>query len=152
MEDNFVTYKFWKQVGNKAIYISECGGVITISRYGLFFPEPSMFSGPAMRAKSRPAYFRLNVKYRLGEKYVTYNFCPHRAVAEVYLHPKDLFEIEVDHLDGNIRNNHRLNLEYVTHEENIRRRWEAYYKRKGASAHTDVYTGGGSPQKGGVSQ
>lgn len=128
-------YKFWKQVHNTAIYISECGGVITISRKGLHFKKSYAIVCKAM--KSRHAYYRVSIPHvpKFDE---CFNFYPHRAVAEVYLHPKNLFEIEVDHLDGNINNYHRLNLEWVTHEENIRRAVEARRKRKA--------------EKGGVSQ
>ena len=67
----------------------------------------------------------------------TRNLYIHRLVASVWLRPKNLFEIEVDHLDGNKMNFHVLNLEWVTKEENTRRRWEAYYKRKAEKGGVD---------------
>ena len=158
MEDENLTpaevlrYKFWKK-SNKhiAIYISECGGVAYISQRGIFFPKFRLSQCPAMKAKSRPAYPICYIPHYFQEN-KTLCFFIHRAVAEVYLRPKNIFEIEVDHLDGNIMNYHVLNLEWVTHEENLRRAVEMRRKRKGASAHTDIYAGGGSPQKGGVSK
>lgn len=151
MEDNFITYKFWKKGKGIAIYISECGGVATLSQKGLFFRVPRKTNNPAMKAKSRPAYPFYTIT-NFSNNIRNYHILVHRAVAEVYLRPKNIFEIEVDHLDGNHDNYHVLNLEWVTHEENIRRAVEMRRKRKGASAHTDVYAGGGSPQKGGVSK
>lgn len=158
MEDNLivagdtpVTYKFWKKHNSIAIYISECGGVATLSQKGLFFRVPRKSLCPAMKERSRPAYPLCAIGSYFGV-WKPYAFYIHRAVAEVYLRPKNIFEIEVDHLDGNHDNYHVLNLEWVTHEENIRRAVEMRRKRKGASAHTDVYAGGGSPQKGGVSK
>ena len=43
-------------------------------------------------------------------------------VAKLYLENDDpINKVEVDHLDGNIKNNHYTNLEWVTPEENVRR-------------------------------
>lgn len=53
----------------------------------------------------------------------------HRLVAEAFL-PKPIEEgLEVDHKDGNIRNNEPYNLEWVTPTENKRRHQERYKSR-----------------------
>ena len=122
-------YKFWKKGKGIAIYISECGGVVTLSRKGLFFRVPRKSLCPAM--KNRPAYPICSIS-EFFDRRKTFHIFIHRAVAEVFLHPKNLLEIEVDHLDGNRNNYHVLNLEWVTHEENIRRAVEMRKKRKGA--------------------
>ena len=134
MEDE-VTYKFWKQVHNTAVYISECGGVATLSIRGLYFPKERRTLCPAMKRIYCHPYPENKIRTVVGENRLTMHFYLHRAVAEVYLRPKNLFEIEVDHLDGNINNYHRLNLEYVTHEENIRRAVEARRKKKEKLTH-----------------
>lgn len=43
----------------------------------------------------------------------------HRLVAEAFIHKPDYAQV-VNHLDGNKLNNHKGNLEWTTHKENIR--------------------------------
>ena len=53
----------------------------------------------------------------------------HQLVAH-YFCERGLFATQVDHLDSNPTNNRADNLEWVTTEENNRRRWEYYHKVK----------------------
>ena len=133
MEDDFIRYKLFRKFNSTSIFVSECGGVMTVNtRKGRNYLKPRLHACPAMIALKCAAYPDINV-YIMNN---TTNFFVHRLVAEVWLYPKNLFEIEVDHLDGNIMNYHVLNLEWVTKEENTRRRWEKYYqthkRKKGA--------------------
>ena len=122
-------YKHYRTIRETAIYVSECGGVLSRSHnMGLRVPKFRTDICPAMKAKSLKHRYPYICFGRGGYKILM--MYVHRAVAEVYLRPKNLFEVEVDHLDGNIMNFHVLNLEWVTHEENIRRRWEKYYQKK----------------------
>lgn len=49
----------------------------------------------------------------------------HRLVAEAWLLDSTNYynNYEVDHIDGNKENNHRLNLDIVSHKENMKRAW-----------------------------
>lgn len=131
MEDDFITYKHYRTINTTAIYVSECGGVMTKSpnmgiRYAKYHTEPS----PAM--KKHYQHKKYPKVYLLGSQSLggTRAFFIHRLVAEVWLRSKNLFEIEVDHLDGNIMNFHVLNLEWVTREENYRRRNEKHHYKQ----------------------
>ena len=126
MEEDFISFKLWKQINNTAIYISESGGCATKNLHtGLHYP--TTFVRTNIKAHSHYPWYSIRIKNR--EKGYTLNFYPHRAVALTYLPNHDLFKNQVDHLDGNIFNNHLWNLEWVTPEENIRRAKEARRKR-----------------------
>ena len=43
----------------------------------------------------------------------------HQLVAEAFIGPRPE-GLEVNHIDGNSRNNHAPNLEYITHKDNVR--------------------------------
>jgi len=55
------------------------------------------------------------------------NFKVHLIVAQMFLDKPSLFATQVDHKNGNIHDNNVSNLEWVTPEENRRRRWFEYY-------------------------
>lgn len=126
MEYDFISFKLWRQVKNTAIYISESGGCLTKNlRTGICYPRIGIPKNP--RGHSHYPYYKIphaqlnNTGLRL---------LLHRAVALTYLPNHDLFKNQVDHLDGNIFNNHLWNLEWVTNDENQRRAAEARKKRK----------------------
>jgi len=63
----------------------------------------------------RKLSFRIN-----NSGYVCCNvYLVHRIVAETFC-KKDNEKLEVNHLDGNKRNNHYLNLEWTTHSKNMK--------------------------------
>ena len=51
----------------------------------------------------------------------------HRLVALYYI-PTDNKKLEVNHKDGNTKNNSFTNLEWVTHKENLQKYWTQYKK------------------------
>lgn len=56
----------------------------------------------------------------------------HRLVAMEYVHQYD-YDLEVNHIDGNKRNNHFKNLEWVTHSENMKHAAETGLYNPGAA-------------------
>ena len=124
MEHDFISFKLWKQIRNTAIYISESGGCVTKNLRG-GFRYPRIYVNKNIRGHSHYPYF--DIVLTDGNKRL--KLYPHRAVALTYLPNYDLFKNQVDHLDGNIFNNHLWNLEWVTEAENHRRAKEAR-KRK----------------------
>ncbi len=126
MEHDFISFKLWKQIKNTAIYISESGGCATKSlRRGICYPR--IIVGSNIKGHSHYPFYKFPSNKAKGIKSII--LYPHRAVALTYLPNHDLFKNQVDHLDGNIFNNHLWNLEWVTPEENIRRAAEARRKK-----------------------
>jgi hypothetical protein len=60
----------------------------------------------------------------------------HRIVKEIYHHYSDL---EIDHLDGDVSNNHITNLEYVTSTENQYRARNKYREDRGINKSNGYY-------------
>lgn len=125
MEYDFISFKLWRQVKNTGIYISERGGCVTKNLHtGICYPKCKVKNN-----KRGHSHYPLYNLPHLHPNNTPLCLNPHRAVALTYLPNYDLFKTQVDHLDGNIFNNHLWNLEWVTPEENIRRATEAR-KRK----------------------
>ena len=98
-------YKNAKQFRNSPYYISKEGEVYNVSK------------GIKLHLEKSGNYLRFTGQYNLKGKH----FLVHRAVWEVYKGSiPDGYDI--DHLDGNPKNNNLDNLEAVTHQENIKRR------------------------------
>lgn len=70
--------------------------------------------------KNSDGYLKTNFRtYHKGLK----TFTVHRLVANIFIGEKE-DGFEIDHIDGNKENNFFLNLEYVDHDENMRRAFE----------------------------
>ena len=127
MEEDFISFKLWKQINNTAIYISESGGCVTKNlRNGYHYPKIVLRNNP----RGHNCYPQINLQTIYDGKKRVCPLYPHRAVALTYLPNHDIFKNQVDHLDGNIFNNHLWNLEWVTNDENQRRAKEARRLKK----------------------
>lgn len=87
---------------------------------------------PAAKAMSiRKMYPEVILYARKDDKCLQEHIFCHRLMAAVWCYnPDPLHRTQVDHLDGDRDNYNQINLEWVTPEENIRRRWADYYARK----------------------
>lgn len=94
-----------KQFRNSPYYVSNDGRVFNLSKNIELHQEKS------------GKYYRVCCQYNLNGKH----FLVHRMVWEAFKGeiPKGY---DIDHLDGNPKNNSLENLEMVTHQENIKRR------------------------------
>lgn len=127
MEDNFIHFKFWKQVSQTAIYISKSGGCVTWSeRYGFRFPQPKICHNP----HAHMPYLLCCIRKSSARTHCILTTYIHRMVALTYLPIPSIFHTQVDHVDGNRFNNNLWNLEWVTPDENIRRAKEARLKKE----------------------
>lgn len=86
-----------------------------------------LHQSPAMVTSGRFAY-KL-IKYWIGDKIITPYL--HQEMADVFLPNVDLTKTQIDHINGDHLDNRAENLERVTPEENIRRRWYNYYLKRG---------------------
>lgn len=94
-----------KQFRNSPYYISRKGHVYNISKC------------IELRLEESGEYLRFSGRYNLNGKH----FLVHRAVWETY-NGKIPTGYDIDHLDGNPKNNNLDNLELITHKENLKRR------------------------------
>ena len=91
---------------------------------------------PAMKKRYRPAY-KL-VEYTIysddlfhGKVKKTMHPCLHNEIADIFLPNTDFTKTQIDHINGDHLDNRAENLERVTPEENIRRRYYNYYLKRG---------------------
>lgn len=105
----------WKSVvGFEGCYeVSDCGSVRSLPRLSA---KGSRLKGQpiALVANKNDGYLRVNLRGASGEKTTK---LLHRVVAEAFIDNPDL-KPEVNHKDGNKRNNHAHNLEWCTASEN----------------------------------
>lgn len=124
MEDNVITWKPCYKVGGLVVYVTRYGDVMTIDSLGrlVYKSQETRAMCPAnlKKRKSPQQYQRILISNPRIHLYV------HRLVAGVYCRCRNIFCTEVDHLDGNPKNNRWDNLEWVTHQENTRR----YHEKK----------------------
>lgn len=98
--------------------VSTCSRVRSLDRV----TERGVRKGRVLKPLVNPSGRRCVVLYRGGTETAKKRYC-YRLSAAVFLdNPDDL--PEVDHIDGDVANNHISNLEWVTHAENQRRRRE----------------------------
>ena len=124
MEDNVITWKPCYKVGGLVVYVTRYGDVLTIATYDRLVHKRqetrAMCPASAKRHKSPQQYQRILICNPKIHLYV------HRLVAGVYCQCPNIFCTQVDHIDGDQKNNRWDNLEWVTPQENIRR----YYEKK----------------------
>jgi hypothetical protein len=78
-------------------------------------------------------YYQITIKE--GEKKLGY--CVHVLVAETLIPlPLIMVELEVDHINYNIKDNRKINLRWLTHEENMWRRRHSPFQLLSKDAYT----------------
>lgn len=111
----------WKDVvGYEGYYmVSSCGEVKSVDReikHGGSGKKAIRKGSMKNKTENSDGYYAVNLcKY--GK---TKSFRLHRLVALSFLKNDEVNKNEVNHIDGNRKNNHFSNLEWVTHGENVR--------------------------------
>lgn len=103
----------WKPIPGWANYEVSNTGLVRVTNTGMILRQEHHYGND----KTHPY---LRVMLRDGERRA--NVRVSRAVAFAFLGNPRLSNMEVDHVDGNTTNNNVSNLEWVTPEENLRRR------------------------------
>jgi hypothetical protein len=96
--------------------VSNCGRVYSIKHDLILTPYVNHYFG-----YERVSLYSNNERYR---KFV------HRLVAESFVPGFD-YGLDVNHIDGNKRNNYEENLEWVTRRENIQHAWRTGLSQSG---------------------
>ena len=125
MEDNVIVWKPCYKVGGLVVYVTRYGDVLTIDSRGRLVYKKSltrMTSPACARSRKTIQYYQLIDIHHPH----TIRLYVHRLVAGVYCQCRDIFSTQVDHIDGDQKNNRWDNLEWVTPQENMRR----YYEKK----------------------
>ena len=71
-------------------------------------------------------YVRVNLRNRKGDRKL---WLVHILVASVYVPGRTCFKREVNHIDGNLSNNYKDNLEWVSHSSNMIHAFANGYKQ-----------------------
>jgi hypothetical protein len=118
-----------KQFRDTDYYISEDG--VIYRKYGGFYtPNGKSKSGKQLK-KFRPENYKICKPHPNHQGYLMYVFNfkhksigrkIHQLVAECFIGPCPK-GYEVDHIDNNKLNNHYSNLQYLTKQDNINKRW-----------------------------
>lgn len=106
----------------KALYASKDGEVYSYyrSRFRKLKPTLTALPGSKYTHNKKHQYLKLWGMYN--------NILVHHAVKEAWEGPRPAGMI-CDHINGNTMDNRLCNLEWVTPEENMRRRWVLYAKQ-----------------------
>ena len=70
---------------------------------------------------NKDGYYKVTLKNDFGKRKT---FSVHRLVAFLYINNFSNKKTEVNHIDGNKKNNDYLNLEWCTHSQNIKHAWD----------------------------
>lgn len=109
------TMEEWAEINDFTDYlISNYGRVYSCNRDIILTPYVNYYFG----------YERVSLGHPRVRKYV------HRLVAEAFVPGFD-YGLDVNHIDGNKRNNHEENLEWVTRSENIQHSWRIGLSKSG---------------------
>lgn len=95
--------EIWKPIFNNQYYVSNIGRVKSIK------------GNKILKLQLREGYFRIGLHSNSVSKY----FSVHRLVAQTFI-PNPDNKPEVNHIDGDKKNNNTNNLEWVTSKENTR--------------------------------
>jgi hypothetical protein len=131
MEDNVITWKPCYKVGGLVVYVTRYGDLMTIDSRGrlVYKRQETRITSPAyLKTRKSPQQYQNIVIHTPGRRYKL--LYVHRLVAGVYCQCPNIFCTEVDHIDGNPKNNRWDNLEWVTPQENVRRYHEKKRKLK----------------------
>lgn len=100
--------KSYKYTGIAYYYISECGEIIS-----MYNDKPKLMKN----FLDKYGYARIALKYELGKER---KYRVHRLVYQTYSEEELKDDLVIDHIDGDITNNHFSNLRQCTQKENIK--------------------------------
>lgn len=120
--------------------VSESGNVRSLSTQGKGRRVPRRQPFPLKQYESF-GYLRVQLSRpwrRSNDRGGRYNVGVHRLVALAFIDPFPEDDLVVSHLDGDPRNNHWANLEFVAQEENLSRRESHGTVPRGSSHYNSV--------------
>lgn len=122
MEDNVITWKPCYQVGGLVVYVTRYGDLMTIDSLGRLVHRKTrtvMMCPSNIKKYKSPLKYQHIIIHTSGRRFI--ELYVHRMVAGVYCQCPNIFCTQVDHIDGDQKNNRWDNLEWVTPQENRRR-------------------------------
>jgi len=126
--DNVHFFHLAKQTKNCSYWVDRWGSVVLSYKVGMWAAlRAACPNSPAMRKRSRKGYLLIGI-HNLGAKGC---IGIHQLMADAFLPNTDFTKCEMDHLNSEHLDNNALNLERVSHEENIRRRVVMLCHKKG---------------------
>lgn len=121
-----MNYEQWKDYPEYEEFyrVSNLGRILRkerqrVTKTGRVTIVPTMILKPTLDTSKRNGYLKLRLNLN-GKKI---NLKPHRAVCIAFNGEKPFPKAEINHKDGNKRNNTADNLEWLTHSENAKHGW-----------------------------